>query len=168
MKTKHLLLAASLYALIATSAQAQNYYVGEYDATTGAIIAGFTSPSGLFNPRNLAVSGNNLYVSDTVNNTVSAYNATTGATIASFTTVSGLYRPFGLAVSGNNLYVANYNGTVGEYDATTGAVINANLITGLTEPWNLGISGNNLYVSNCCASTRCPQYWGVLRMEARS
>ena len=23
-------------------------------------------------------------------------------------------------------------------------------------------------VPNCCASTRCPQYWGVLRMEARS
>jgi hypothetical protein len=41
----------------------------------------------------------------------------------------------------------------GEYDATTGAVINANLITGLGIPGvviaeGLGLSGNALFVSN--------------------
>jgi hypothetical protein len=36
-------------------------------------------------------------------------------------------------VSGNNLFVANETGnTVGEYNATTGAAINASFITGLS------------------------------------
>ena len=40
---------------------------------------------------------------------------------------------FGLALSGNHLVVAgDQQGTVGEHDATTGAVINANFITGLS------------------------------------
>jgi PEP-CTERM motif len=35
------------------------------------------------------------------------------------------------AVSGNDLFVTSFPGTVGEYDANTGNVINANFITGL-------------------------------------
>src|SRR5208282_2158841 len=48
------------------------------------------------------------------------------------------------------LYVA-FGNTVGEYDATTGAVINANFITGLNVngygSGALAVSGNNLFVS---------------------
>ena len=41
------------------------------------------------------------------------------------------------------------NGSVGEYDATTGAAINANFIpTGLNFPSALALSGNNLFVAN--------------------
>jgi hypothetical protein len=44
----------------------------------------------------------------------------------------------GLALSGNDLFVANQSGTtVGEYDATTGAAINANFLTGLNLPAGL-------------------------------
>jgi hypothetical protein len=32
------------------------------------------------------------------------------------------------------------SGTVGEYNATTGAAINANLITGLTNPYGLAVA----------------------------
>jgi hypothetical protein len=43
--------------------------------------------------------------------------------------------PTGVAVSGNNLFVTNdLSGIVGEYDATTGAPINATLISGLFAP----------------------------------
>jgi hypothetical protein len=38
-------------------------------------------------------------------------------------------------------------GTVGEYDATTGAAINARLITGLNGPSDLALSGNALFVA---------------------
>jgi hypothetical protein len=53
----------------------------------------------------------------------------------------GLVRPEGLAVLGNTLFVANNgNGTVGKYDAKTGAAINAAFITGLSSPEGLGRS----------------------------
>jgi len=137
--------------------------VGEYDATTGAVInASFISGLQDFEPYGLALSGNNLYVANNYGGTVGAYNATTGEAIAGFS-LGGLNSPYGLAVSGNNLYVSSANNnTVGEYDATTGAVINASFIIGLSqpngtpvagtlsEPLGLAIStdGNDLYVVN--------------------
>ena len=43
-------------------------------------------------------------------------------------------------MKGNTLFVANFgSGTVGEYDATTGAAINASFITGLIEPEGLAV-----------------------------
>jgi hypothetical protein len=39
-------------------------------------------------------------------------------------------------------------GTVSEYDATTGAPINASLITGLDSPFALALEGNTLFVAN--------------------
>ena len=155
MKCKQIL-GASIVALALTPAHAELIsLVGKYDATTGAPIAGWTSPGGGGGPRVLAISGNTLYVSDFVNNTVSAYNATTGATIAGFTTISGLFLPHGLAVSGNTLYVSNdvpadeVLNTVGAYNATTGAAIPGfTPPSGLNLPFALAVSGNNLYVAN--------------------
>jgi PKD domain len=44
-------------------------------------------------------------------------------------------------VSGNNLFVGSYtNGTVGEYDVTSGKAINPNFITGLTQPTQLAVA----------------------------
>ena len=150
-----------------------NDTVGEYDATTGTAIVGWTSPSGLRDPLALAVSGNNLYV---VSNffsgpsTVGKYDATTGATIAGFTSPSGLHEP-PLVVSGNNLYLVTDN-TVGSYDATTGAAINANLITGLNGPDALAVSGNKLYVVHYIAPAPEPASasllgFGALLLAAR-
>ena len=54
--------------------------------------------------------------------------------------IAGLNDPLGLAVSDNVLFVANINiGTVGEYDATTGAAINATFITGLNIPVGIAV-----------------------------
>jgi hypothetical protein len=98
-----------------------------------------------------------LYVSQQPpGNTVGAYNATTGGAINArfITTGPGPSPPLDLAVSGNTLFVTNYGypgkfslpGAVGAYNATTGAAINANLVTGLTLPYGLALSGNTLFV----------------------
>jgi hypothetical protein len=63
---------------------------------------------------------------------------------------TGRLLSYALALSNNSLFVA-YDGsehgyTVGEYDATTGAAINANLITGLNEIFGLAVSDNKLFV----------------------
>src|SRR5947209_11846693 len=68
-----------------------NYYantVGEYDATTGAPVAGFAPITGLSTPTGLALSGNKLYVASQHTNstgTIGVYDAKTGAAIAGFT-----------------------------------------------------------------------------------
>ena len=47
------------------------------------------------------------------------------------------------------LYVSQLsNGSVGEYDATTGVAINANFITGLDNPGALALLGNKLFAAN--------------------
>jgi hypothetical protein len=54
--------------------------------------------------------------------------------------ITGLNNPRGIALSGDgmSLFVANLgNGTVGHYDAVTGAPINAALLTGLNDPFRL-------------------------------
>ncbi len=49
---------------------------------------------------------------------------------------------------GQNIYVANYNGTIGEYNATTGAVVNQSLVSGSGGDIGIAISGSNLFVTN--------------------
>ena len=63
--------------------------------------------------------------------------------------VSGLVSPVGIAVSGGNLFVADsVTGTIGEYNATTGAIVDADLISGLNGPSGIAVSGENLFVTN--------------------
>ena len=69
--------------------------------------------------------------------------------------VSGLSHPVGIAVSGSNLFVANHGtGTIGEYNATSGAVVNASLVSGLSDPAGIAVSGSNLFVANYLATAR--------------
>jgi DNA-binding beta-propeller fold protein YncE len=52
------------------------------------------------------------------------------------------------------LYVSQAEiGVVSEYDATTGAVINANFITGVGSPFGLALLGNTLFVANADTGT---------------
>jgi hypothetical protein len=56
------------------------------------------------------------------------YNATTDVAINADFLIMGLDGPTALVLSGNNFFVANYgSGTVGEYNATTGAAIKRQL-----------------------------------------
>ena len=54
--------------------------------------------------------------------------------------ISGVSYPYALGLDGNNhLFVGHFFATVGEYDATTGATINANFINGqgLYDPFDI-------------------------------
>ena len=123
-----------------------------YNATTGAAIAGFTSPTGLSGMLSLAITGNNLYIAydgNGVTGSVGEYNATTGAAIAGFTSPTGLSHPAGMSLSGNNLYALNEgpnNAFVGEYNATTGATVAG--FTSTQPGWsNRSISWSPVYLS---------------------
>ena len=52
------------------------------------------------------------------------------------------------------IFVTNStSGTVGEYDAATGATINSALVSGLNGPTGIAVSGGNLWVGNYFAGT---------------
>jgi hypothetical protein len=51
------------------------------------------------------------------------------------------------------LFVANNSGTVGEYDAATGAAIKVPVISGLTDPIGIAISGSDIFVTDQLAGT---------------
>jgi len=94
-----------------------------------------------------------VYVTnDTGPFTVSSFSASgsllNSALLNSGNSSLGLTNPVGIVVSGSTLYVANYGaGTVGEY-TTSGALINASLVSGLYHPWGLALSGSTLYVAD--------------------
>jgi len=112
--------------------------VGQYNATSGASINN-NFISGLWDPSDLAIYDNTLFVS--VQNNVAAYNITTGSLISSSFVSGNLGPASGLAVSGNSLFVAAQSlNTIGEYDAVSGATVNSSLVTGLSSPTGIAIS----------------------------
>ncbi len=119
---------------------------GPYGTTVSASLV-----NGLNDPAFIALSGNDLFVTNSVSGTIGEYNATTGAVINA-ALVTGLNFPEGIAISGNDLFVTA-NGTIGEYNATTGAAINAALVTGLLELEGVAVSGNDLFVANAYSGT---------------
>ena len=50
------------------------------------------------------------------------------------------------AQAGADLYVSG-SSTIGEYNASTGAAINASLVSGLSEAFGIAVSGSDLFVS---------------------
>jgi len=73
-------------------------------------------------------------VANSVAGTIGKY--TTSGSVVNASLVSGLDAPHGVAVSGSDLYfvsTVSSTHTVGEYDAGTGAAIDATLISGLTD-----------------------------------
>jgi len=120
--------------------------IGEYTTSGATVNASLISdPNG---PNFIVVSGGNLLVVNTINDTIGEYDATTGATVNA-SLVSGLNTPIALALSGGNLFVLSiYGGTIGVYDATTGATVNASLVSGLSgSPYALALSGGHLFVN---------------------
>jgi hypothetical protein len=56
-------------------------------------------------------------------------------------------------VSGSNLFVTNYGtGTIGEF-STSGATVNAALITGLNAPSGIAVSGSSLAIAKTLGMT---------------
>lgn len=105
------------------------FTIAKYDATTGAVIdAKFTKGLSLG-----AAKGNTLYGTVGVhNNIIATYDATSGAPINN-SLIDDLGRGtsvVALALLGDRLFVATFGpGIVREYDAATGALIEARFIT---------------------------------------
>ena len=118
--------------------------------------ASTTFVSGLDNPNAIAVAGDDLWVANYNSGTISEYNATTGAVINA-SLISGLNGPVAIVVSGGNLWVANYSGgvelpgeesgSIGEYNATTGAAVNAELVDDTGNLQGMAMSGGTLWVT---------------------
>ena len=134
--------------------------VGEYDAATGVTINPvFLSSTGAAFPIGLALDkSNHLFV---LNNNagpgiVAEYDATTGAQ-GPFPFIQQLGSPAGITLDGlNHILVTTGYDSVGMYDATTGATINAAFINGqgLNAPIAVALDGNNhLFVDNALGSS---------------
>jgi hypothetical protein len=107
-------------------ANTSNNVVGEY--TTDGAVVNASLVTGVTDPFSVTVQGNDLFVLSKLGGTVGKYDATTGAAINS-ALVTGLHEPFDLAVFGDRLYVTDTNASrVGEY-TTSGATVNASLIS---------------------------------------
>ncbi len=131
--------------------------IGEY--TTAGATVNASLVTGLSYPEGLAISGGNLYVSTLygglgVNDTGTVTEYTASGTPVGGFGISGLNDPIGIAVSGGDLFVTNLTsnspltGEVEEYNATTGALINASFVTGLSDPLGIAVSGGDLFVTD--------------------
>jgi len=104
------------------------YTIGQY-TNAGATVNASLISSGLFRPNGLALSGSDLFVSNSSTGTIGKYTIA-GAT-ENPVLISGLSFPICMAISGSNLFVVNSDsGTIGEY-TTSGQTVNANLVSGL-------------------------------------
>lgn len=97
----------------------------------------------------LAISGQNLFYGESSSSAIGEYNLADSTNNASF--ISGLDGgPYALAVSGSDIFVSDmYNGdfAIGEY-ATSGSVVNPDLITLTDSPFGIAVSGGDIFVSN--------------------
>jgi hypothetical protein len=123
--------------------------IGEY--TTSGATVNSSLISGLSGPYGIAISGSDLFVTNTHgggtgDGTIGEYT-TSGATVNA-TLVTGLSEPAGIAVSGPDIFVVNDgSGSIGEY-TTSGSTVNASLVSGLSEPVGIAMSGSDLFVAN--------------------
>ncbi|WP_438479793.1 PEP-CTERM sorting domain-containing protein [Oleiharenicola lentus] len=103
-------------------------------ATTG-LITGLTQPS------QIEISGNDLYVVSVSGNSVGKYDLTG----AGGNLLTGLTSPTSLAVSGGNLFVSSANGTISRYN-TAGTFLDS-FSTGFTYISSITVGGSSLYVA---------------------
>jgi hypothetical protein len=136
--------------IFVTEASPRTIYAGaisEY-ATSGATVnASLIADYGV--PYDIAMSGSNIFVSNTYFGTVGEYT-TSGATVNA-NLISGIDAS-AIAVSGSNLFVVkgpsdDSNVSIGEY-TTSGAPVNTSLITGLNDVDGLVVSGSYIFVTS--------------------
>jgi hypothetical protein len=115
--------------------------IGKY--TLGGDVINANLITGLTQPVAIAINGSDLFVSNAGTDIVGKYT-TSGATIDP--TFVSYNQNHGLAVSGSELYVASFLGTVGKFNAATGATISANLLGGpIGSLFGVAASGSDLY-----------------------
>ncbi len=120
--------------------------VGEYTISGSTVDSGFVT--GIYGLQGIAASKGSLFVSysSNVGNVLKfdlAPPFSSGLLITDFQFANGL----AVSADGRRLYVADsFAGTIGEYDASTGAAINPALVSGLDYPTSIAVSGSKLFV----------------------
>jgi DNA-binding beta-propeller fold protein YncE len=113
--------------------------------------------SGLVQPFSLALSGNDLFVSDFGSSFDQGYISKIDLSSKIITPwVTGLYTPTGIAIAGNNLYVIQYqfpHGTISNIELSSGTIINPSFVSGLTTPVDLAIFGSFMYTCDAIDGT---------------
>lgn len=123
-----------------------NVYVTDYYAGTVSLynssgtLVNSSLVTGLVHPYGVAINSGNLYVSSTGSSSsasgfIGEYSL--GGTAINASLVTGLAEPYGMAFDNGDLFVANRGlyvggGSIGEYNATTGAPVQSTLISGGT------------------------------------
>jgi hypothetical protein len=143
--------------------------VGEYTTAgttvsanilTGPALSTSVSSGITYGPNAMAISGSNLYITDSDNGTVYQLPTTGGTPTA---IVTGLNVPQGIATNGTDLFVTCFNdsnkGIVSEY-TTSGTIVNTSLITGFSGidggfggAAGIALFGSSLYVVDNGAGT---------------
>ena len=119
--------------------------IGEY--TTSGAIVNASLVSGLTNPEGIALSGSNLFVVYAGNH-IGKYTTAGGPAHAPLISGNGFQFWRGIAVSGDKLFVTDVNaGTISEF-TTSGAIVNATLVSGLNRPSDIEVFGGHLFVTN--------------------
>jgi hypothetical protein len=166
------LIALAALAALAANARAQLFVTQAVGFGPAGVVSEYNTQSrqtpvlpnplitGLSGPLGLVLTSKNdaLFVSNNKTGVVGKYDLPGGGADSSFTPITGLKGVMGVAVSndGKTLYVASFGkvtatgsgtGTVGTYDAKSGAVINASFLSNLSGPTGLAIQGGVLYVA---------------------
>ncbi len=127
---------------------AVNGTVGKYNLDGTVVNAGLVMGLGS-TPEGIAISGTDLFLANPGNSTIGKYTTDGGIINRDF--IIDVPDPRRLAVAAGVLYVSNYGaGSIGSYDAATGATLDAALITGLSGPLGIALSGDglNVFVAN--------------------
>jgi uncharacterized delta-60 repeat protein len=99
----------------------------------------------------IAISGQDMYVSDSTTNEIGEYTLA-GATVNA-DLISDSNSPQALAISGSNLFVVDSaTNSVGEY-TTAGATVHASLFTASGDPTGLAATSSDVYVADGVAGT---------------
>jgi hypothetical protein len=138
--------------------------------TTGGALVNDSFIAGLVQPRHMTISGNDLYLISGATLSVGKYDRLTGAGGVLLAGGIGdplINVPIHVVVSGTDLYVASLGGggipaKIGHY-TTSGATVNADLISGLDGPYSFAVGSAtglaiNLYAGLTVTGTIGAQY----------
>ncbi len=111
-----------------------NGTIGKYNADTGV---GTQIISGLNNITGIAVSAGDLFVARADSPNGVAQYSTNGGSPKNAAFITSSVSPLAIAAYGGVLFVAYSNGTIGEYDVSTGQAVNSMLVSGLSGPYGI-------------------------------
>lgn len=133
----------------------------ELNPTNGALVRVIYS-KGLYSPFGITIHGQDVWVTNQLNNSVAEFNASSGSLLRVISAPSFRFdEPYGIQSARNNLWVSNGRGQypMTEINASTGSLVRvikttkawsdnpSNVSTG-TDPWNFDVDGSTVWIAN--------------------